>query len=54
MNLIKTKGRNRLGRGLFEKLMMITINGPEPTDVDFPAILKVWKDASIRGRYNGA
>jgi len=54
MNLIKTKGRNRLGRGLLEKLMMITINGPEPKDVDFPAILKVWKDASTRGRYNGA
>jgi hypothetical protein len=52
-NQIKTKGRSRLGRGLLEKLMMITINGPKPCDVDYPAILKVWKDASVRGRYSG-
>lgn len=53
MNRIKSKNRTRLGAVVLNHLMLIALNGPMPKDVDWLAVLEIWRNNSARGRYDG-
>ena len=48
MKMIKTRLRNRLSDDNLQHLMRVAIEGPELKDVDFNAILEVFKSKTRR------
>ena len=48
MKMIKTRLRNRLSDDNLQHLMCVAIEGPELKDVDFNAILEVFKSKTRR------
>ena len=50
---VKSKCRSRLNTRLTNWLMLIALNGPVFKDVDWLAILDIWKANGQRGRYKG-
>ena len=54
LNRIKSKCRSRLSIKLANWLMLIAANGPKAGEVDWLAILELWKSNSARGRYDRA
>ena len=54
LNRIKSKCRSRLSIKLANWLMLIAANGPKFGEVDWLAILELWKSNSARDRYDRA
>ena len=54
LNRIKSKFRSRLSIKLANWLMLIAANGPNFGEVDWLAILEIWKSNNARGRYDRA
>ena len=53
-DVIKSKCRSRLSIKLANWLMLIAANGPKFGEVDWLAILEIWKSNNARGRYDRA
>lgn len=50
-NRIKGKTRANLKTPLLSNLMMTSLNGNQPCDVDWHAIIEIWNKHTSRGRY---
>lgn len=53
LNRIKSKLRSRLSDAVADDLLIISQNGPTPSNVDWNTILSIWRGMSERGRYSG-